>query len=356
MKKLLITTFIGVILLVTPFLKVTAEENVRHNFSVTPLAEGSNDAQTSYYDLKVKPNDQKKLNFRLVNPNDVEVKIKMEANNASTNQNGITSYLKEKTRDSSLDMAFSDIAILENKHVTIPKNSETIAAVNVNIPSKPFEGTILGGIRFTLEEDRGTTDKAEASVKSNIAYTIGVALTEQEGEISPELVLNDVITEQRNYRNYISSNLQNTSPRIIKKLKVSASVTKENETSVLYEAAKSDMRMAPNSNFDFGINLEDHPFKPGKYTIKVQATADTVPFEFEKNFTITSKEAATFNKNAVNMEASNFYWVWIVSVLLVLVIIGLIIHMIRSKKQTQLLKTTKKKRRKTRGVRKRENY
>ncbi|EJF48101.1 cell surface protein, partial [Enterococcus sp. C1] len=105
-------------------------------------------------------------------------------------------------------------------------------------------------------------------------YTIGVVLKENTKKVSPEMNLLGVKVEQRNSRNYISSNLQNRAPRIIKDLKVEQKIYKKGTDTLVYESSNSNMRMAPNSNFFYGVNLEDKPLKAGEYTLNVSGTAD----------------------------------------------------------------------------------
>ena len=92
---------------------------------------------------------------------------------------------------------------------------------------------------------------------------------------------------------------------MVKKLEVEAKVYKKGSNTVVYEASNSEMRMAPNSNFNFGINLENQPFKSGEYTMVLSGKADEEAFNFKKNFEITSKESNSFNKNAVYVEEDN---------------------------------------------------
>lgn len=278
------------------------EENDTYSFSVTPLKPGTKDPQESYYELKVQPNEQKNLEVRVQNSSNHDLTVDVETNNGSTNDNGISSYLKKKERDSSLLIGFSDLAKAESDQVTIPANSYKDVAIHLTIPETPFEGTVLGGLRFTSHDSQAEVQKKKSDVGNNIAYTIGVVLQESDEEVAPLIQLNTIQTEQRNGRNYISGNIQNKAPRIIKNLTVDAKVYEENGDKVLYEASNNTMRMAPNSNFNFGISLETHTFKSGTYRMKLEGSADGEAFSFDKVFKIESKEAKKWNENAVWVE------------------------------------------------------
>lgn len=57
--------------------------------------------------------------------------------------------------------------------------------------------------------------------------------------------------------------------------------------------------MAPNSNFNYGIDLQQTAIQPEEYTIQLIVEADDKTYEFERNFTITTEEAANLNESAV---------------------------------------------------------
>lgn len=287
---------------------VGAEENKNTDklFSVSPLNPETKEPQSSYYDLTVKPNEEKELSVRIFNSSESPLKVNVELNNATTNNNGITSYQETKEKDSSLKTGFSDIASVKESTVTIKEKGYVDVPVQLSIPKETFKGSILGGIRISAaESDEEESKEQETAVKSKISYVVGVLLKESDEVIRPDIQLNEIITEQRNYRNYISANLQNKAPTMVKKLEVAAKVYKKGSNTVLYEASNSEMRMAPNSNFNFGINLENQPFNSGKYQMVLTGSADDVPFEFKKDFEITNKESASFNKNAVYVEKDN---------------------------------------------------
>lgn len=307
------------------------------NFSITPLNPETKQPQSSYYDLKVKPKEQKVLPVRIFNNSKEEVKVKLEVNNGSTNNNGVTSYLNTGNRDKSLKTSFSDIAKADQTEITLPAQGSKDVNVSVSAPEQAFEGDILGGIRVSaLEKTKKSTEGN--SVTTNIAYTVGVVLRESDKIIPPKMDLLDVKTEQRNYHNYISAHLQNGAPRIIKKLEATAQVREKDKTQVIYEASKYDMRMAPNSNFYFGINLEDQPFKAGIYIMKVSGKADGQAFSFEKEFEITGKEARTLNSNSVYIEkeSPSQWWIYlIIGGVCLLLIVGSVLYFQRKKRTSE---------------------
>ncbi|HFP6581200.1 TPA: DUF3324 domain-containing protein [Enterococcus faecalis] len=292
---------LSLFLVYSPLTVVQASENesAPNGFSVTPLSIETGEPQSSYYDLTVVPNEEKKIKLKLFNSSAKDIEVKVEVNNGITNNNGITSYLKEKKRDSSLKVGLTDFTKVENEKIKVPKQGYAEAVLHLTIPDKAFEGEILGGVRFTSNDVKNDDSSKETAVTNNMAYTVGILLREDAKKFSPEIKLNEIKIEQRNSRNYISSNLQNAAPTLVKELEVKAEVTNKGEKEVLYTASNSDMRMAPNSNFFYGISLQNQPFKAGNYTMKITGTADGEAFSFEKDFKIDKEEAKKLNESAV---------------------------------------------------------
>ena len=321
--------FLSLLLLVLGLhFNVKADSGTPNNssFSISPLNPNTGQPQSTYYDLVVKPNEEKEIKVRVFNSSNQDIKVNVNANDAATNSNGVISYTGEEKQDASLKVPFSTIANLEQKQVTVPKNGSLDVPIHIKVPAQKFSGMILGGIRVTGVSSQSKESNAPA-VKANIAYSVAVVLKEDSQTVAPSMHLLEVKKEVRNYRNYISANLQNSAPRLIKKLEANASVYKQGSTKLLYQAKKSEMEMAPNSNFNFGISLENHSIKPGKYTMKISGKADGTPYSFEKDFTVTAKEAKTNNENAVyaSEEQSNTPLTFIVigmGILLVLVLLG----------------------------------
>ncbi len=326
---------IAIFVIVINAASVSADTN--KSFSVTPLDPDTKQTQPSYYDLKIAPNEKKILPIRIFNGAEQAIKVKININNGTTNNNGITDYSGSGKKNATLKVGFSDIATVDNEEVTIPAKSAVDVPVTVIMPETKYDGQILGGIRVTSAKEK---EKPKVSgIASNIAYTVGVVLSETETKVTPDISLLGVKTEQRNSQNYISATLQNGAPVIIKKLEAKASVTKKGSKKVLYEAENSSMRMAPNSQFNYGINLVNTAFKSGKYTMTVTGKADGKPFSFTKNFTIKSKEAKEFNKNSVyvtDKPTNNTYLFIIIATLVLIIIASIIWYIKKNKKPTSI--------------------
>ena len=297
------------------------------NFVVkTVIPDNQIDKNQTYFDLRMAPGQEQDLSVEMSNSTSKDITVSVNVNTAITNSNGVVEYNNNSTkRDSSLKISFKDIAKTD-KEVTIPANSTKTQLIHIQMPKDEYDGTILGGIYFTentKEDDKDKNSKG-SQIINKYAYVVGVKLTENDNEVKPELRLNSVKASQENYRNIIAANIQNYNAAILKDLKVEGKIYKKGSDEVLYSATNEDLRMAPNSNFDFGISLDNKPFRPGKYTFKGVATSGVRKWTFEKDFEIKSGESNRFNKSSVSLEKDNT-WLYILIVALVLFVLLIII-------------------------------
>lgn len=304
--------FCVVILIVCLGVSVRADDIDQSNsFSISPLNPDTNQPQSSYYNLKVKPSEKKTIKVRIFNSGEDDIEVNVEANNASTNDNGVISYTNVSDKDPSLKIPFSNIATLKQKRVKVPKNSSTDVEIVIQMPKEKYEGIILGGIRVSGVPQEKESSKNKPAVKANIAYSVAVLLAEDDKKIDPRMGLLGVEKVNKNYRNYINAKLQNAAPRLIKELKVHARIYKKESTQLLYESQKSDMQMAPNSQFKFGVSLENTPIQPGEYVMEVTGEADGTPFSFKEDFKVTKEEAKSLNKNAIYVRETSTDNTWL---------------------------------------------
>ena len=70
---------------------------------------------------------------------------------------------------------------------------------------------------------------------------------------------------------------------------------------------KENLRMAPNSNFDYAISWENKAFDPGTYRVEIKATDGDQKWEWKKNFTIEGKTADKLNDSAVEAKKTIRY-------------------------------------------------
>ncbi len=308
------------------------------SFSVeAKLPDNQRDKSKTYFDVRVQPGKDQELAVELKNNTDEEVTVLIQTNTAITNMNGIIDYgVTEPKLNATLASAFSDIAKVEPE-VTLAAKEVKKINVNVSVPPTAFSGIILGGLHFSEKEKEGDK-KAEAGVQieNKFAYVIGVRLSENDEPVESDLELLAAKAGQRNFRNTILASLQNPTPRIIGDMKVTADVYAANNLEApIFHSTQQDLNMAPNSDFDYGIEMSNKAYKAGKYVLKMLVEADGKSWNFEKKFEIKADEAKKFNDKAVELaEESNDNLLYIIigGVVLGVVILILVIWIIKQKK------------------------
>lgn len=291
------------------------------------IPENQVDKSQSYFDLRMKPGQAQDLLVDMRNDTKEDVTINVLPNTAITNQNGIVEYNNTTTpKDKSLKTAFKDIATTDNE-VTVPAESQKQIKIHVQMPKEEYAGTVLGGIYFSEKNDKSEVKESKGSqIVNRYAYVIGVKLTENDQVVEPELRLNDVKATQVNYRNVVTANIQNYTATILKDLSIDGKIYAKGGKDVLYSESKENLRMAPNSNFDYAISLNNKPFKPGKYIFKGVAKSGTKEWKFEKDFEIKGEESRKYNKEAVSLEKDSTWFyitigIVIISLLLIIIMV-----------------------------------
>lgn len=277
-------------------------------FSVQPIIPENQKSNLGYFDLNLSPGQKQDVQVEVFNDSDEQIEVAVEINAATTSNIGNINYQQSDNIDESLTHNIEDIVKSENENVILAARESKVISFAIEMPEKEFRGILLGGLRFTLADK----DKEIVGIENRFAYTVGMVLSNSPDELPVNLNLMDISVGQLNYRNHILVNLQNDVSRIIDQMDVHAEVYPKNENTILYSSESSGLRMAPNSNFQYGISTDETSFKSGKYTLKLVATADGKEFKWEQDFEISTDEAEAFNKDAILIEEqNNNIWMWI---------------------------------------------
>ncbi|WP_375179751.1 DUF916 and DUF3324 domain-containing protein [Enterococcus rotai] len=361
MNKRIMSLLVLIIMMGLSPLKVSAQDGTM-NFSVAAvIPENQIDKTKTYFDLKMKPGEVQELEVLMNNPLDKDVTVESHANTAITNDNGIVDYSNADPKlDNTLKAPFSVISELE-KEITIPAKTSKTLKIKVTMPTEEFDGVILGGLHFTEKETKVKEKQKDAGVqiKNRFAFAIGVLIRENDAVVKPDLKLGKIQPSQVNYRNVLKANIQNTQAVIIQDMEVDVRVTKKGSKETLVEQKKTGNRMAPNSNFNFGIGWDNKEFKAGKYTMHMNVTSGLEKWKWSKDFEITSQEAKKLNEEAVELEVDNTKW-YIVggiagAIVLMLITFGFSQFISKRRRKRKRLKAEATKRRKKANSKKRKS-
>lgn len=372
-KKEAVGIFIGFILILLIGIGSPSHASAVENsssFSVSPvIPEDQENQNYSYFDLLMRPNEEKVLEVNVSNSSDKEITVFAEINVATTNSNVVVDYswnlenelekakknneneallpikLEDVAYDSTLEYPIPDF-VKGDKEIKIPAQSSKKYKLTIQMPSESFDGVLLGGIRFIQKESEESAADQNVQIKNRIAYVIGLLLRENDKEVKPSMILNQkkIVAGQINGYNKLLVNLQNETPVMLRDVTIKAEIRKKGSDEVLHSFNQTKLRIAPNSNFNLPIDWENQPFKAGEYTAAVTVENKAIDGEpeivnqkwhWDEAFTIESKQAKAVNEKAVVIEEEPSTWsynqLWMG--LFVLVFLGLVIWIVRLKKK-----------------------
>ena len=335
-KKMKMKILFSLLMLtILSFMTINSVSASQLNFGVKiELPENQKDTQKSYFDLEVKANQKQTIFIELTNTTNRDVTLEPKINEAKTNNNGNVQYDQNTIkRDVNLKKAITDYAKVQNE-IVIPSKDKVRLPIEIEVPKEGFEGILLGGILLQqkdseLEHTHGTKEKA--GIKNSYAYLVALKLTEKKQNIKPELRLNKVQANQKNYRNVITANLQNKTPILLNQLQVKAKIFKNEK--LIYSHEQKDMQMAPISNFDFAIPLKGEALKAGKYKLELDAKSFENTWHFIKNFEIKPDEAKQLNSIDVTLKKNNNCLFIVIGIFILM--LGVLSVFILKKKRTE---------------------
>lgn len=291
----------------------------------TVIPENQVDKEKTYFDLKLEKSQQQTVEVILRNMTPKEITVGTTFNRLTTNSNGVMEYEGSKEKpDKSLLVDIETLAKVENEKVVIKANSEEKVKIAIQAPAVYFPGILAGGLTFKLLEDgkeeRQTDDTM--GVANEYGYDVALILHGNVGaeELPTELVLSTVGIVNNSGRNVIAANLQNPQPKALKGMTIETKVMNKKSGEVVLENKRTDLEVAPNSNFDYGIPLEGAILDAGDYELKLLVTADGGKWELGKEFAIKGVEAEQIRQEASPIVQKN-HTIWYVLVSLFVVIV-----------------------------------
>lgn len=307
------------------------ENEKRAGFTVQAvLPENQVNERISFYHLLVQPEGSQTIEVKVFNNSEEKQTYQVEVIRAATNRNGLITYdERDKPADKSMHFPITDIAKPKNEEISIEAFSEGKAEIVIKVPSEPFSGIILGGIRISLKPEKEENSDQGVSVKNTYGYAIGMILTEDEetqiyGETGLEL---DSVKPEVDYGSKVlEAMIRNPNPEAMQKLEAKGSITRKNSTKVIAKHEIKDIKIAPNSVFPFQINWGMLEVAAGEYTFTGKIKSETKSWDFKENFTITREMAKKLNKQTAfrlyipDWWMSTFYVVIFISVTLVLLL------------------------------------
>lgn len=297
------------------------------------------DTKTGYYDLKVEPGQEQNLEMTLMNDGDKPMLVHMSANPASTNDNGVIEYGKNKIKVDESMTANVGSMITVPKSVTIPARGTIKVSAKLLVQSQRFNGIAVGGISFVTDPEAGKTQNSGVQIRNRYAYDMGVVLHESDEAVTPNLRMHQVRPATVNYHTAILARLQNDQPAFITDMKSHAVVYTAKDHKQVLSEDKKNQKVAPNSHFDYTMMMADgQKLQPGKYMADIDLTAKQGHWHFKQTFVVAADQARAMNQRNVTIS----HWAWWQIALMILAVILLILLIIflvrRDRKRTAELR------------------
>lgn len=314
-----------------------ATNNVGYNVSAK-IPSNQIDKQNSFFDLRMNSDKTQKLQVRVFNTTNQEIKVKTAIHTAWTNDAGSIEYVNPaKSYDSSLRYKMSDITKIQgNKTLTIPSKGFKVVTATVKIPKTDFTGVILGGWYFQRVDSKVTGNvKGAGNLQSRYSYVIGMKYTMKQAA-NPNMSLGKVGAGLSNYHRGIIADIRNTSAVIIPNLKTTTKITNRDGGKVVRNAKQENVQMAPNTTYKYPMLYGKTPLAAGHYHLHMVVKNIDHEWVFDRDFTITKTQADKYNKDSVDNSGVNI-WLLValgaLGMLILVLLILLIIYLIRRKRR-----------------------
>lgn len=319
-----------------PTTDLKQEQGGQVGYSVKKMSRDNTDA--TYFDLYVKPKDKKELKARIYNETDKDMTIHMEIFTASTSSKVQVVYTQKSPKnDESMQYYMEDIVKIDakNNDVKVPANDSVDVTATATIPSE-ISGVLLGSWYFEKKEE---DEEAKEGVNIQNRYSYAMAIKLEASQISnPNINLLKVYPGLDNYHRAIIATIQNDRPALMTGVTITTKVKEKKKGKVLFESKEENLKIAPNTTFDYPTLLGGELLKSGKYIFEMNVkTKDSKlsknEWDFKKEFTITDKEEAKLNKDALN-EDNNQTNIWFIigMIALAVIILALVVFLIFRKK------------------------
>ncbi|WP_157456719.1 DUF916 and DUF3324 domain-containing protein [Carnobacterium maltaromaticum] len=291
--------------------KVFADTN---DFSVVPiLPDNQNIDVLNYFDLKINPDQKQTLKIVVTNTSSELQKFKIAVNTATTNDNGIVDYSMDNfKKDKSLKISLKDCIKLENEEIEIPAKEEKTVSMEMTIPKQKVDGILLGGV--VVEP---IVKKSELGITNRFTRTIAIRLSENDEDIEPNIVVEDVTIAQENSRNVVKMKVRNIVPKLLSPIVAEITISKKNNSKFILREQKKQLSIAPNSQFYLTTDWKEK-FSSGDYVYTVifkdEAKHKSV---FSKEFHVKKNEAYKLNQTSIDKKRFHLqdYYVIIFSIL-----------------------------------------
>lgn len=310
------------------------------DYSIQPiLPENQLDRGNSFFDLKVDPGAKQALKIQINNFSKSEETFTIKVNTAETNANLSIDY-SGNTSEEGTSVSKEGIGKMVNypNSVTIPGEKAGIVSIELDIPKKKFDGILLGGIQVK----KVSSDKKSDGLTVGYDYILGLMLTESEKSVTPKLEFESISPEVINNNAGLLVKMKNSQPMNISDVKMVGNIYKDRDRkAAIITREINGGGIAPSSeftiNFFNGTAGATKPLDSGKYFMTLTFTdGEKNEWHFEKEFSITKREAEEVNTKVFVVKKDNtmlFVIIGVLAAILLILSIFILVYFNRRKEK-----------------------
>lgn len=337
-KKLAIlgTVFLCLLLsFYTKAIRVEATDQTSVGFTIEAiLPENQIDKNNSFFDLRMEPNKKQVIKVKIKNTTINSSSYTIRVNQAYTNNQGFIDYSNsEESKKNKLPYKIDDI-IKYKKELTLDGNEQKEVSFEIDMPKEPFDGKILAGIQVIKKNNK---EKEQNQISNSVGYILGLQLTETDNKVQRKLDLLSVKPEAKFGHPTVVATIENPTMEALGHLKYEAKIVTKNGRKEIYKKTyDNNMELAPNSYYDFAIEFINQRITNGEYVLILNIKdAKKNSWDFEKEFTVTSKEAESINRVTIDANDTQTkipYRVIIIGLTIMIIIVCLYVYLSKKEK------------------------
>lgn len=320
LKMITTVSFIFVFVNVTASAVIATDTSPE--FSVTSVPSKYQTKDRGYFDLDLlKPGQKATLKLKIFNSSNKMSVFDVHISNGLSNSNLIMDYTDENNSNQSLfGLKLSDYVTVDKPTIILQPQSRATVTLNVKMPSKKFDGQILGGVYFK----KHVTPNQKGTINS-FGYVNSIILRDgdQSLQAEPKIIKARYILKSKvpTVEGTIKNDIQAYDSIMYLKQYIT-----DSKGNVIDTNSVGGRSIAPKSQTDVYFKLEE-PLKEGKYYYN---------FEFTTKKDRIIKSSAPFtvgNGDNMMVTANKITFTMLLFMVLMLIILFLLIFILFNRRR-----------------------
>lgn len=251
-----------------------------------------------YFNLRLKPNTEKTVKIKVMNPTDKTITVKTNVRDAQTADNGRIDYLSAKPIPKHILPQPGSQFLTVKPQLTVKPGTEKWLTIKIKMPKNSFKGKKAMAINLSAMGPTG------GSINNRYVYAVGVTLnginvTKKHLKRLEMPIMKAGFVHKKAALQF---KMVNPDPAFLKKGQLSIKLTNQKIGFFNYQLVQKKMHIAPNSKFDVNLMLGGQRLVPGKYTMVAKFKSDQYQKQIKKSVKITKTDAEYINERNLDYQ------------------------------------------------------